>query len=603
MLLLFCIPLILYSISLTFGFVYDDIPLIFNNPWITDFRHIPDILSSSAWAFEKEDSNYYRPLFMLALMAEHYVFGFKAWGFHLVSMILHSLNAVMVFLVVSLLFSRNAVRAKADSASSLKTIHVSAFLAGLVFALHTINTESVVWISAVSELLFTLLLLISFYLYIKAEDGPKRALPISVLCFFLALLTKETAIVLVLLIPAYEFSNHGRALCKRWRAYLPYLVTAAVYMAIRTSIVGGVVHHKVIDLSAWESLLNVFPLIARYFAKLMIPLGLSIVYPIPPIHSIGAPAAIIGVAAALFFLCALLFFRKNSFVFFGLLWIFIPLLPAMYVPAISLSSMADRYLYLSTVGFAMLAAYLAGFLFLRAKPAGYGRLAVALVTAIILIGYSAGTVMSSLVWKDDSTLWTNAVRKFPESAITRLMLADTLKKMGRTDSALTHYRATLRIKPDYKDAHYNVADLYQQRGNHANAIIHYKEILRIDPRHFTAHYRLAISYRRMGDTAGAIASYKEVLRIKPDHKDSLYNLALLYQYVGDNKNAIARYKTLIRLNPGDKEAHYNMGFIYAGEGLLDNAAVEFEAALAIDPSHGKARFQLDRVMRLRGSRK
>ena len=169
------------------------------------------------------------------------------------------------------------------------------------------------------------------------------------LSFFLALLTKETAIILVLLIPAYEFSNHGLALFKRWRVYLPYLVTAAVFIGIRTNIVGGVVHHTIIDLSVWESLVNIFPLIARYFGKLMLPWGLSVRYPIPPIHSITELSAIIGVIATLLFLCALLLFRKNRTVFFSLLWIFIPLLPAMYVPAITKSSMADRYLYLSTM--------------------------------------------------------------------------------------------------------------------------------------------------------------------------------------------------------------------------------------------------------------
>ncbi len=133
-LILLLIPLIIYSISLTFGFVFDDNPQILENPWITDLSHISDIFSTSATAFMGRTSNTYRPLVFIAFIVEHYVFGFKAWGFHLVNVLLHSLNTVMVFLVASFLFSKDAVRAKVSSEPSLKTSPIPAFFAALVFA-------------------------------------------------------------------------------------------------------------------------------------------------------------------------------------------------------------------------------------------------------------------------------------------------------------------------------------------------------------------------------------------------------------------------------------------------------------------------------------
>jgi tetratricopeptide (TPR) repeat protein len=592
-------------------------------------------------------SNTYRPVFMLALMAEHHLFGFQAWGFHLVNVLLHAVNTVLVFSVASFLFSRDALRAKIPSPPDLKTIHVPAFLAALVFALHTINTEPVAWISAIPELIFTFCLLVSFYLYIRAEDWGRMALPISLLSFFLALLTKETAIVLVLLIPAYELSNHGRALFKRWRAYLPYLVTAAVYMVIRTSVMGGGLHNKFFNLSIWESLINIFPLIAKYLGKLLFPWGLSAIYPIPPAHSIMEPMVIIGIITALLYLCVLFAFRKNSFVFFGLLWVFIPLLPVMYVPAIPVSSMADRYLYLPTIGFAMLAAYLARFLFLRTAPAGYARSAVVLVTAIILVGYSASTITRSLVWKNSLTLWTDAAEKFPESPQAHLRLAVNLQKTAQVDSAIIHYKEAIRYREDFnfdqnKDkADYNLAVIYQERGELASAITHYKEVIRLRTRQNTAaaHYNLAILYHKKEEHAVAIDNYKQAIRLGTDEEAAAahYNLATLYQDRGEDESAIyhlrevvkmdpqslaayyrlavsyerggesagaiASYREVLRIKPGYKDAHYNMGLIYAGDGLLENAAVEFEAVLAIDPSYDEARAQLDRVMSLRKSGK
>lgn len=602
MLLIFFIPLLLYSITLTFGFVYDDREVILGNPWIRDIKYIPDMFTSSVWAFQQEKaSNYYRPVFLLALMVEHYIFGLKAWGFHLVSVLLHAVNSVLVFLGTSLFLSSGTGEARGAAGSAAN--HLPAFVAGLVFTLHTVNTEAVSWVSATSELLITLFLLISFYLYISAGGGRVRKsafrYAVSVFCFILALLTKETAIVLVLLIPAYDFSKYGVAFIRRWRAYPPYLITAALYMAVRSSIVGGVVHHKAVDISAWETMVNVFPFLARYFAKLILPTGLSVAYPIQPVHSITEPAAIIGILTVFLFLCALLIFRRNKPVFFSLLWILIPLLPAMYVPAISISSMADRYLYLSTIGFAVIVAYFVRFVFERARPGGYWRPAVVVLTAAVLVLYSAGTVTRSLAWKDDRTLWTAAAEKYPASPLLRLKLAVTLHKLGETGEAIAQYKEVIRVNPGMEKAHYNLAVLYQEQGDHAGAITRFKEVVRINPRNFTAYYLLALSYQKMGDVRGAVGSYREAIRIKPDYEDAHYNLAWTYQSMGDSRNAIIHYKTVIRLSPWARDAHYNLGLIYAGKGRLDEAAHEFSETLRIDPSYSEGRAELERVLRLK----
>lgn len=564
--LLFSVAFLVYSPTLFNGFVFDDNMQVLGNRWITDIRYIGDIFLYSAGAFVDSShpgSNFYRPVMHLVYTAVYHVFGLNPIGFHLVNITLHALNSVMVFILASFLLSDGGAKTSVSKGNYLPPL-----LAGLLFALHPVNTEAVSWVAAVPELTFTFFYILAFYLHASSGAGlssPRYVL--SVIFYFSALFCKETAIVLPAMLLVYDYSKKGTRAIKRWFVYLPYLAAASGYLLLRRHAVGGLSHHRVLNLTDYEWVINIPPTLAKYVYKLVLPINLNAMYELHPARSIATPKA--ALAAVFVLILASVFavlLKRRDTVLITLSWIFIPLLPVLYLPALT-QGFADRYMYLSTAGFGVLAAWgLKKTLEARyaATGAAARKTAAAMVplAAVTLVLYSAGTVKRSLVWKDDYTLW-----------------ADTVGK-----------------SPGYATVHFNLGWALDKKGDIKNAMLQYKEAIRLDPGKTEAQYNLAMAYHLSGDLASAIRYYNDALRMNPNYENAHYNLASAYQETGDTPDAIAHYNEVIRLNPNSADAHYNLGVIYSKNRFWDLSIGEFESALRINPNYGDARRGLEKSL-------
>ena len=268
--------LAVYFNALFNGFVYDDIPQVVENPWITDIRHVPDMFSNPVWGFQKEFSaNYYRPFMHCIFMLSYYIFGLAPWGFHLVNILFHAGVSVLVFVIASRLLDREGGGTPPLHASFLSP----GFIAALLFAVHPIHTEAVTWISGLPEVSFTFFCLLSFYLFVRSS-GFGLSYALSVFFFSLAAFCKETALALPLLLVAYDVFFRRPFLSKPageiWLAYLkkytPYFAVIGVYFIMRMRALGGfapVNLHK--DLDTFQIVLNIFPIFSQYLEKLFLP--------------------------------------------------------------------------------------------------------------------------------------------------------------------------------------------------------------------------------------------------------------------------------------------------------------------------------------------
>jgi tetratricopeptide (TPR) repeat protein len=546
-----------YLNALFNGFVYDDKYLLLQNPWIKDVRHIPKMFFSEMWAFKRvEVVNYYRPMFHIFYMLDYHIFGLRSWGFHLTKILFHMGSSLLVFLMASTIMSRHGE-------TNTKTYNeYIPFAAALLFATHPIHTEAVLGITEVSLAFFYFL---SFYLYVRA-NVTGRGVPVSSLVFFfLAALSKETALTLPILLFAYDYSFkrvlilHPKPgtfylLLKR---YLPYLVVAGIYFILRTYAIGGFSPEKVhAELSGYEYFINVFPLFAQYLGKLILPVNLNAAYVFHPIHSLLEWKGIMGVTVTLCFIFTLYLARdRNRVVFFSLLLIVIPLLPAFYIPALGEHTFAERYLYIPSAGFVIIIS--SGLRGIASLDALRDRAVPIMLSVVLIITalYSAGTIKRNPVWKDSLTLWSDTVKKSPDSRAVHTNLGAAFYYQGRIDDAIEEYKEALRLKPDYADAHNNLGTAYHSQN-------------RIDE---------------------AIEEYKEALRLKPDYLDAHYNLGIAYAMQGRMDEAIEEYKSAIRLKPDLADAHFNLGLAYQGKGLKKEAIREFEKTLKISPDYQKAR--------------
>lgn len=576
--------IILFSIAVYFnalfnGFVYDDGYQVLGNPWIKDIRFIPKIFVSQAWGFFSGDStNYYRPIMHLIYMLNYYIYGLKPWGFHLTNILLHAGASVLVLLITMKLFDGNRL---AGARSRLS----APFMAALLFAAHPIHTEVVAWVAALPELSFTLFFLISLYLYICEETDEKVRYSLSAASFLLAVLCKETALVLPVILMAYDraLRNLGWSVSDCLKRYSPYLAVAGVYFIVRIHALGGLAPVKVHrELSSYQYLINVFPLFMDYLIKLIFPIKLNAFHVLHPLTSILELRGILSVMLLASILALVLFsFKKDKVIFFGLLCIIVPLLPCLYIPGLGKNTFAERYLYLPSFGFVILLASL--FEWLKAVVPGSAVKTTAIF--ILLLGlYTIGTVNRNAIWKDDFTLFSDTVKKSPDGAIPHVSLGFALSERGEVDKAIDQYEIAISLDPYYTRSRINLGAEFMRKRQTDKAIEQYQIALRLDPKSPDAHYNLGIALYAEGLRSQAIEQYQIALNLRPDFAKAHNNLGIVYGNLNFTDKAIEEFQAAIRADPDNWEAHYNLGAAYREKGLIDMAIEHFEKAARLNPA-------------------
>lgn len=498
-----------YANALFNGFVFDDTGLIVENPWIKDIRHIPDILTSSVWSFaeEKEVSKYYRPVVYVTYTLEHYLFGLKPFGWHLVNICLHAFTSVVVFLLSTAVFTPVADAPGGRAGSGW---HLPHFLAALLFATHPIHTEVVTWVSALSEQSYAMYYLLAFFFYVRAVKSAEKIEGACVMAswryilsgvfFFLSALSKEPALTLPLLLVLYDYSRDGWRFIKGWTRYLPYAALTALYMMIRVRALGGfmpVAEKSEIDTYHW--LINVPYFLVKYIVKLVLPTGLHAYYIVDLYPRLTVGAIFFGVMAIVIVAVAVLV-RRRTGVFAALSLFFVPLLPALYLPGLSPMLFAERYVYLPSAGLALLAAGLISFILKASGDGGRARTGILVAVVLVAVLYSAGTMKRNMVWHDDYALWTDTVEKSPKNGVAYYNLGVAAYDLGKYDEAVAAYLKALglyRRPADILDTYNNLGNAYARSYRLKEAVRSYESALRIDPSNEVALRNLDIVRRMM----------------------------------------------------------------------------------------------------------
>lgn len=550
--------LAVYFNALFNGLVYDDIFQVSGNPWIRDIRHIPEIFSTSVLAFRGSGTNFYRPMMHVFYMLDYYIFGLSAWGFHLTNILFHAGVSILVFLTTSALLEQSNSNPHppipSPSRGGIKEGLLSPpFIAALLFATHPIHTEAVTWIAGIPELSFTFFYLLSFYLYVRSEDGLGGSYLLSIASFFLSLLCKEPAMTLplVLIVFDYFFRRSTHKLSDTLKRYIPYLVVAGLYLVIRFNALGAFAPVKSVELSPYQYAINGLVLFIQYLGKSLLPVNLNIWHVFHPITSLFTKRGIISFIAAISFLGAgYLTARKSGIAFLGLLFIAVPLLPALYIPGLPHgieNAFTERYLYLPSFGFVLLLALLINWTRLNEK-----RLTgtVALVLVMIIGFYSADTLTRNTVWKDDYRLWSDSVRKSPDGYMPHNNLGRIYGNNGQVDEAIKHFQEAIRLKPDYPVPHYNLGVAYRDKGLLDRAIEQFQIALSLNP-NFETYKSLGNAYRAAGSLDKAVKNLEIAVRLNPDDAEVHHTLGIAYAEMGQKDKAIEHLITAAQLDPQD----------------------------------------------------
>jgi protein O-mannosyl-transferase len=432
------VVVLVYLPAARYSLVYDDHEQLEANPRLTDWRHVPGYFTTHLWAHSPlQAPNYYRPLSLLFFRVESAFLGPPSAIWHIASLAAHLGATVCLFMLIQHLVGS----------------FTAALVAGALFALHPIQTETVVWISACPDILVTAFLVLSLYFY-RVRKRPISF--VSVLFAALAVFTKESGMAAPVLIFAYEwiYSRFKNALL----AIFPYVVVALLYIAARINAIGSITSAVAPDMSIQSTILTVPKVLAIYALHLIWPARLS------PSYEVAVESSIWPLLLAIVVLFGLLWLMQGSSANarFGAAWAAITLAPSLGLGYLTRGDfLHDRYLYLPSVGLAIIAAVWSTriqFAFRQRALAG----ALALACCFGIRQYLPA-------WENDITLFTRAVERAPNNPYVKNNLADAYLKANRPAEAFPLLQQAIELKPDYGLLYYNMARYYRMTGDYGEA--------------------------------------------------------------------------------------------------------------------------------------
>jgi len=548
---------LVYIATLSYGFVYDDVLQILQSPALHSWHYLPQYFSSHVLAAIHPGAagNYYRPFLLLWLRLNYVVFGTDPAGWHGSTVACHSLATYLVFRVVEKITADRSV----------------AFAAALLFGVHPVHIESVAWISGVSDPLMTCFFLGSLLAFLSWRRSSKvRSAVYSLILFGCALLSKETAVVLPLLIfvlvsaapqPDEAAWTGVRRIGHTLRTSTPWFVVALLYLIVRSWALHGF-SHPVVSLS-WKQMLLTWPAVLWFYTRhFFLPIGLSEFYSLsyvdrPTGSGFWLPLVKLGIFSVVCLLGIRALVRtratNRAIVWFTLALIALPLLPVLDLPSLTMGDIVhDRYLYLPSVGYVLLIA-----LALREieQLVASRTVWVSLVgAAAIALLFAVLTITQQTQWTNDVELYTRGMKSAPDNLTVRDNLANALLAANHPEQAIPMYIEVLRRNPNFWRSNYNLGLAYYKTGNPTAAEDYLQKAIRIDPSDSDEFIYLAVVELQSKKFAEADQNARQAIARNPRAQGYHFILGLIEEALGDRNAALAALKTEVTEHPDNVAA-------------------------------------------------
>ncbi len=552
LLLVVAVIAVAYGASVRNELVFDDLIFATRDARVQDIGETPRLFVEPLWGFKDNPGSkgvhqYYRPLQLAPLAILNYLFDDPAPAAHLLNLLVHLCNALLVMMISRRLLSNDH----------------AALAVALLFAVHPGHSEAVLWVSDICGLGAAACMLGVVLIHMRGSTGNIGGATAIAVLGFTGLLFKESALLAPLLLLIHDLTLGRDGFGPDRRRLLPYAALAvplACYTALRLHALEGFLPgFRDHGLGPAALVVNGFALLPAYAATFVWPSDLNMYH---DFDAAGGPADIrflAGISIALLILATSAYFsRTRPGVSFGLLWSLSTAAPYLIVRWPSLNVFAERYLYLPSIGllwalaFAAMAASRKG----RAFRQGLA-VAVAAVAAIFITIDIARTYE----WRDELTLYTKTLEQSERAELIRNNLA-------------------LRYLAD---------------GRHAEGVELLEGLVAMDPDFADAHHNLGLLYHASGETESALAAFRRAHELAPFKPETLLNMGYVYDSLGRRPEAVEAYFRLVMLEPKSTDGWHNLAVIAYESGQPDNARKAARRVLAIDPSDSSARELLRRL--------
>ena len=569
------------------------------------------------WAFTTGKTGNWLPLTWLSHMAVCQGFGLNAGVHHLVNVLFHTANTVLLFA----LFLRLT-----------NALWPSVFAVAL-FAWHPLHVESVAWISERKDMLSTLFglaALLAYTGYVQSKKplpaagnpagaagegkGSVKCYALTLVFFALSLMSKPMLVTLpcVLLLldywpfrrildPGLKFSDVKRLLVEKWPFFvLSVALCPITYVAQRA---GGYVTS--LDAIPWSDRLGNMPLAyCRYLWQMIWPVDLVVFYPFPMAISW---LLIAGTVLLLLLITAAVWRgrRHAPYALMGWLWFLGTLVPVIGVVTFGGQAMANRFTYFPFIG--LFLALALGMRDLAQRWRLPSRVAAG-AAGVVLVACAVQTENQMHYWRDDVALFSHVMEvtkdtpwvRFRDLGILHNRLGYVYESEGRHAEAIAEYRTAIALRPYYYVAHYNLGVALNENGNSDEAYQHFQTVLQLRPDDVNAMYAMGIILASKGQLDDATALFQKILKLKPDFAGAYYQTGVVLGRKGQMDEAMAQYQEALKYNPDLVEAHNSLGVALARKGNLDEAIGHFQAALKVSPNNAGAMYNLGLALNSQG---
>jgi len=539
-----------YMNSLENDFIWDDEYLILLNSQIKSFSHFFDAFKTYVGYGSGNVNNFYRPLQELSNMLDYSIWKENPKGYHLTNLVLHSLTAGAILFFVFYITGNLFV----------------SFFTGLLFGVHTINTEAVSYVAGRADSLYALFFVLSIVFYIMfanklLQHNKKISLYIlSLICFTLSIFAKELALILPVLILLYLFVIlRGRIPGPTFR-FLTKTVTGygaliLMFGAMRNSALHGVNApvSVFVRVPLFARVLTFFKSILVYFELLIYPHGLHMERRISISTSLFHPVTLISfIMVVVIIWFGFWMLKRDRTVSFFIFWFFVSLLPVSNIVPIN-SLIAEHWVYTAQIGFfavILMLFYQLSERFLKHKILKAGGV---VLLCIPVCFYMYRTIERNKDWKDEITFFKATLKYNPTNSKVHLNLGNTYYENEMFDEALAQYNKTIELRKDYFEAYGNIGSIYIRKKDFKKAKEYLKTAISMKPEFAIAHYNLGYIYyneRKLEE------SEKE-LKLAAKHFPSLYAahnlLGRLYLRKKNKPEAKRQFQISLKIHPGQPE--------------------------------------------------
>ncbi len=561
--------------------------------YVTENYHVQSgiTLDGIRWAFTTMYAEFWHPLTWLSLMLDYELYGLNAGGYHLTNVFLHLISSLLLFW----LFNRMT-----------GAFWPSAFVAAF-FALHPLRVESVAWIAERKDVLsvFFWMLTLCFYILYTEKPAAGRYV-LALFCFIGGLMNKPLTVTLPLIMILLDYWPLRRLELRRENLFLwqlkeklPFFALSlffsiiAIYAQPRSPIDGW-------PFSLESRIINAIVSFAVYLKKIFWPGNLAVCYPFygqaPAWQIVATVLLVLAVSLA-----SILFRKRHPYFFVGWFWCLITIMPVIGIIPAGNNAMADRYLYLPSIGISVLLAW--GVLWwvghekIRKNfilPAGITFIALLAVLTWHQCGF----------WQNSIRLFGHASRVNQENALAQINYGVALANEEKIEEAVHYYNKAMNMIPETTGPvmaynkmgvaenklrqliYVHLGSAYAKQEKFQEAIGYYGKaigMVPVTPDHVRAYNYRGLAHDKLGQYEKAIEDFNQAVRLDRHDISAYKNRGLTYAKMGLHQLALENFQAAVRINPLDADVYKNRGITYAGLGQYQNALDDFQKALTLVP--------------------